>query len=106
MFGLSRVRPHIIRAVAVWQAMLDTPFPATERPRCEQRAIDADIFLCHPRGGEALFEALTHLVPVERDDSRQRRDCLLHSIDDGAGEAILDDLWHRAAAERQNRGSA
>ena len=74
--------------------------------RLEQRTIDADIVLRHPRGGKALLETLPHLFPVERDDARQRRDRLLHGVDDGAGDAVVDDLRHRAAAERQDRRAA
>ena len=74
--------------------------------RLEQRTIDADIVLRHPCGGKALLETLPHLFPVERDDARQRRDRLFHGLDDGAGDAFVDDLRHRTAAERQDRRAA
>ena len=43
---------------------------------------------------------------VERNDARQRRDGLFHGFDDGAGDTFVDDLRHRAAAERQDRRAA
>ncbi len=49
-------------------------FLATGRPRREQRAIDTDIILRHPRGGEALLETPTHLVSIECEHARERRD--------------------------------
>src|SRR6476619_6793200 len=67
--------------------------------RCEQLMIDADIILRHPCGGKALLEPLAHLFPVERDDPRQRRDRLFHTVNTGSGEAVLDDFRHRAASK-------
>ena len=72
----------------------------------QQRPINVDIVFRHPCGGKALFETLTHLFPIERNDARQRRDRLFHGFDDGAGDAVLDDLRHRAAAKSQDRRAA
>ena len=87
----------------------DAEAPASRRRRIsttQQRTIDADIILRHPCGGKALLETLPHLFSVERDDARQRRNRLFHAVDDGAGDAFVDDLRHRAAAERQDRRAA
>ena len=104
--GLANVRPQIVRVLAVPRATLGVALLATERLRCEQRAIDADIILRHPRGGEALLETPTHLGSVERDHARERRDRLIHGFDDGASDTVVDDLRYRAAAERQYRCTA
>src|SRR4029077_231065 len=89
--------------LAVRQCTLAFLFAAvTGFRRCEELMIDADIILRHPCGGKALLEPLAYLFPVERDDLRQRRDRLIHTVNNGSREAVLDDFRHRAASEGQD----
>ena len=72
----------------------------------KQRPINADIVFRHPCGGKTLFETLTHFFSIELGDARQGRDRLFHGFNDGAGDAVLDDLRNRAATESKDRRSA
>ena len=72
----------------------------------QQLTISADIVSGHSCVGESLFKSSAHHAAVVRQDCRKRRDGFILAVDHLAGDAILDDLGDRPAAEREHRRAA
>src|SRR5712672_3122145 len=67
-----------------------------------QRLVVANVILRHSRCGKSFLEMSAHLTPVELGKPSNRLYGLCFAWHDKAGEAIIDNLWHRARAERDH----
>src|SRR6516162_5711163 len=71
----------------------------------EQGTIDCEIILGHAGSGEALLEPAADLAPVKHEGARQHAYRLVHGIDNGAGDARLNDFRNRSLPESENRSA-
>src|SRR5205807_1577363 len=58
----------------------------------EQRTVDLNVVRRHENGGKSLLEAPPNGAAIERNHSREHPHGLVHRIDDGAGDALVDDF--------------
>lgn len=65
----------------------------------DERLVNASIILGHQRCGKALLEAAPHPDSVDLVNAADGAKSLLFGINDKAGDALFDDLRHRARAE-------
>src|SRR5262249_11783627 len=64
-----------------------------------QAAVDIEVFLHHPAGGEALLEPATYALPGDLADASDRRHGAGLVLDDISGDPILDHLGHGTCVE-------
>src|SRR5436190_15363480 len=72
----------------------------------QDAAIDRDILVNHPIDAEARDGALADAPPVEIEHAREIVHHVLEVREHDTGDAVVDDLAHRAAIERGDRGAA
>jgi len=65
----------------------------------EERTVKRDIFRGHARGGKSLLEPSANSVAIERKHLRQNPHRLIHRINDGARDALVDDFRNGTMAE-------
>src|SRR5256885_902600 len=68
--------------------------------------IDAQIILDHPRGAETFFENAAASFPAELRDPFEALDRLIDAVHDEAGDSVVYDFRHRAAAKCNCRRAA
>src|ERR1700680_1560791 len=68
----------------------------------EQRTVERDIIRGHARGGESLLEPSPNSVAIERKYLRQHPHRLIHRINDGACDTLVDDFRNGTLAERKD----
>jgi hypothetical protein len=72
----------------------------------KQRTVDRNIVFGHARGGKPLLEASPNGASIERNHSREYPHRLVHSFNDGAGDALVDDFRNRPMAESKHGRTA
>src|SRR5215212_9011394 len=72
----------------------------------EQRTVDRNIVGGHASGGKSLLEPSPNGAAIERNHSREHHHRLIHRIDDGARDALVDDFRNGTMAESKDRCAA
>ena len=72
----------------------------------EQRTVDRNIVRGHARGRKSFFEPSPDGAAIERNHSREHPHRLIHRINDGARDALVDDFRNGALAECKYRCAA
>ena len=72
----------------------------------EQRAVNPEVIVRHSPGEKAPLKCLPDLMSIQPIDPAQRRDGFGLVINDKSRRAVLHDLGHRSAPERDHWGAA
>src|SRR5882757_4479959 len=78
------------------------------RYRCliEQRTVERNIIRGHACGRESLLELSSNSVTVERNHAWEHPHRLIHSIDDGARDPLVDDFRNGTMTESKDGSAA